>query len=52
MTNLEIIRYLGRIIDDVNTVEEKIMNEEDVDVLRDILTKLHKLRIKYNQTPK
>jgi hypothetical protein len=48
MTNIEIIWYLGRIIDDISTVEEKIMNEEDVDVLRDMRVKLDKLRVKYD----
>ncbi len=48
MTNIEIIWYLGRIIADIRTVEEKIMNEEDVDMLRDIRVKLHELRVKYD----
>jgi hypothetical protein len=40
MTNIEIIWYLGRIIDDISTVEEKIMNEEDLNILRDMRAKL------------
>jgi hypothetical protein len=44
MTNIEIIWYLGRIIGDISTVEEKIMNEEDADMR----AKLDKLRVKYD----
>jgi hypothetical protein len=45
MTSIEIIWYLGRIIADIRTVEEKIMNEGDVDMLRDMRVKLGKLRV-------
>ena len=48
MTNIEITWYLGRAIDDIRKVEEKLRNEEDTTTLRDIRAKLHKLRVKYD----
>jgi hypothetical protein len=47
MTNIEIIWYLGRAIADIRNVEEKLRNEEDANMLRDIRVKLDKLRVKY-----
>jgi hypothetical protein len=48
MTNIEITWYLGRAIDDIRNVEEKVRDEEDANILRDIRAKLHKLRVKYD----
>lgn len=48
MTNIEITWYLGRAIDDIRNVEEKVRNEEDANILRYIRAKLHKLRVKYD----
>jgi hypothetical protein len=36
MTDIEITWYLGRAIDDIRKVEEKLGNEEDATILRDI----------------
>lgn len=47
MTDIEITWYLGRAIDDIHKVEEKL-REEDATILRDIRAKLHKLRVKYD----
>jgi hypothetical protein len=47
MTDIEITWYLGRAIDDIRNVEEKIRNEEDANILRDMRVKLNKLRFKY-----
>jgi hypothetical protein len=48
MTHIEITWHLGRAIDDIRNVEEKLRNEEDATILRDIRAKLHKLRVKYD----
>jgi hypothetical protein len=47
MTNIEITWYLGRAIVDIRNVEEKLRNEEDANILRDMRVKLHKVRVKY-----
>jgi hypothetical protein len=47
MTDIEITWYLGRAIDDIRNVEEKLRNEEDANILRDMRVKLNKLRLKY-----
>lgn len=47
MTDIEITWYLGRAIDDIRNVEEKLRDEEDSNILRDIRVKLNKLRLKY-----
>jgi len=39
MTNIEITWCLGRAIADIRNVEEKILNEDDVDMLRDVRVK-------------
>ncbi len=46
MTNIEITWYLGRAIDDIRNVEEKL-DEEDANILRDMRVELNKLRVKY-----
>jgi hypothetical protein len=48
MRDIEITWHLGRAIDDIRKVEEKLRNEEDATILRDIRAKLHKLRVKYD----
>jgi hypothetical protein len=48
MTNIEITWYLGRAIADIRNIEEKLRNEEDVTMLRDMRVKLDKLRAKYD----
>lgn len=47
MADIEITWYLGRAIDDIHNVEEKLRNEEDANILRDMRVKLNKLRLKY-----
>lgn len=46
MTNIEITWYLGRAIADIRNIEEKLRDEEDVTMLRDMRVKLDKLRAK------
>jgi hypothetical protein len=48
MINIEITWYLGRAIDDIRNVEEKLKAEEDANMLRDMRVKLDKLRVKYD----
>ena len=49
MTNIEITWYLGRAIADIRNIEEKLRDEEDVTMLRDMRVKLDKLRAKYEE---
>jgi len=51
MTNIEITWYLGRAIADIRNVEEKVSNEADANLLRDIRYKLDKLWTKYAGGP-
>jgi hypothetical protein len=51
MTNIEITWYLGRAIADIRNVEEKLRDEADVNMLRDIQYKLDKLLTKYARGP-
>jgi hypothetical protein len=48
MTNIEITWYLGMAIDDILKVEEKLGDEEETNILRDMRVKLDKLRVKYD----
>ena len=47
MTNIEITWYLGRAMADIHKVEEKLRDEVDVNMLRDIRYRLDKLLTKY-----
>jgi hypothetical protein len=47
MTNIEITWYLGRAIADIRNIEEKLRDEENVTMLKDMRVKLDKLRAKY-----
>jgi hypothetical protein len=47
MTNIEITWYLGRAIADIRNIEEKLRDEENVTMLKDMRVKLDKLRSKY-----
>lgn len=51
MTNIEITWYLGRAIADIRNVEEKLRNEADANMLKDIRYKLDKLCTKYAVGP-
>jgi hypothetical protein len=47
MTNIEITWYLGRAMADIRNIEEKLRDEENVTMLKDMRVKLDKLRAKY-----